>query len=75
MNTNPHWNYQSIEEPCSQAACGITYGISVTAAGKPPLLLHDLTPDPKLITHLTEIFNRTQPDPIHLQELVEDALC
>ena len=74
------WNYQVVREHCHHPDLGwyFTYGICIlqdTPENTPPVIqVHDITTEHARALSLAQQFTRCQVSPLHLKEVLEDAL-
>jgi hypothetical protein len=64
-----------IKRPLADDDCGqlISYGISYYD-GRKNVEIHDITSDKKQINFIAKLFNKEQPEPIHIMEILENYL-
>lgn len=80
LSPTHHTNQQYIYEPIRQTVVSddlgeyVTYGIRVLSNGKPLSLVTDVSTDMDTVERLSALCTKEQLDPIHLMDVISDAI-
>ena len=67
--------YRAFKEVCWSAVLGSYDTCGIVWEGEPDEVIHDVSTDWELVQRLAEACSRAQLDPVHLMDVVQDAVA